>query len=145
MVDKPGGVSFPFQLSGDGSNQVIPAAVAAPPGQRLMGVAMESFINLGPNISGDQILELTCPHAFAKVVDEYIKEMGIEWPSIFEGNNIYLPENPFGLLCRFPSKVLCGLLRLLIIDLQMETLVQQQAFGIWDLVPGKTVQQGLVQ
>jgi hypothetical protein len=78
MVDKPGVVSFPFQLSGDGSNQVIPVAVAAPPGQRLMGMAMESFINLGPNISGDQILELTCPHAFAKVVDEYIKEMGIE-------------------------------------------------------------------
>jgi mannosyltransferase OCH1-like enzyme len=101
MVNKPGVVSFPFQRHN--SNQVTVAAASAPPGHRLFGMAMEFFINQGAGIGFDSILEATGPHGFAKVVDEYIKEMGIKRPPIYGGSekepggNIRFPrKNPMG-------------------------------------------------
>jgi hypothetical protein len=94
MVDKPGVVSFPFQL--DDSAQVTTAMVSGPPGHRLMGMAMESFIALGPEIGTLPNLEAAGPHEFAKVVDEYIKAVGIEREPIYTGTIGYPPENPSG-------------------------------------------------
>jgi mannosyltransferase OCH1-like enzyme len=105
MVNKKGVVSFPFQRHD--SNEVTVAAASAPPGHRLFGMAMEFFINQGAGIGSNHILEATGPHGFSKVVDEYMKEVGVERPQIYSGSkqsgNTTLHQYPNGNI-RFPRK-----------------------------------------
>lgn len=67
------------------SNQVTVAAASDPPGHRLMGMAMEYFIGLGEEAGTGPVL--VGPHGFAKVVDMYLREIGVDQPSIWEDNN----------------------------------------------------------
>ena len=89
MVDEPGMVSFPFKNRGTTDNEVNGAAMSAPPRHRLMGLALETFVQLGPSIGTLHNLEAAGPHIFARIVDTYLAEIGVEIPSIHDGNSPY--------------------------------------------------------
>ena len=69
------------------SNPVTVAVASAPLGHRLMGMAMEYFIGLGEEAGTGPVLHTVGPHGFAKVVDMYLREIGVDQPSIWEDNN----------------------------------------------------------
>ncbi|KAL3802526.1 hypothetical protein HJC23_012545 [Cyclotella cryptica] len=95
MVDTPGVVSFSMKLPDD---QVNGAAMSAPPRHRLMGLALENFIAKGPDIGTLNNLGAAGPHAFAEIVDLYLKEVGVDTPPLSEGYNVYTdPSNWSGL------------------------------------------------
>ncbi|KAL7478475.1 hypothetical protein ACHAW6_004240 [Cyclotella cf. meneghiniana] len=95
MVDAPGVVSFAMKLPDD---QVNGAAMSAPPRHRLMGMALENFIAKGPDIGTLNNLGAAGPHAFAEIVDSYLKQVGVYAPPLSEGYNVYTdPSNKSGL------------------------------------------------
>jgi mannosyltransferase OCH1-like enzyme len=81
MVDEPGVVSFPF-LHGR-ENQVNGAAMSAPPGHPLMKMALDSFIDLGQDISWMNNLIAAGPARMGIVTDEYLKTLGMDLPPLF--------------------------------------------------------------
>lgn len=88
MVDTPGVASFPWKLE-VGGNQVSGAAMSAPPGHRLMGLAMESFIGKGDKLRTEANLWAAGNVAFANATDYYFKELGIDLPPIYKKFNPY--------------------------------------------------------
>ena len=89
MVDEPGMVSFPFKRASTTDNEVNGAAMSAPPRHRLMGLALETFAQLGPSIGTLNNLEAAGPHIFARIVDTYLAGIGVEIPSMYDRNSPY--------------------------------------------------------
>jgi len=85
MFDDPGTVSFPLKNYSCEDKQVNVGAVSSPPGHRLMKMALDYFVSLGPDINTIHYLYATGPVAFATVTDYYLKEIGANLSPIHEG------------------------------------------------------------
>jgi len=85
MFDDPSLVSFPLKNPSCEDKQVNVAAISSPPGHRLMKMALDYFVSLGPDINTLHYLNATGSAAFATVTDNYLKEIGVDLPPIHEG------------------------------------------------------------
>ena len=80
MTNQPGTVSFPGH--GIDTREVNGHMMSSPPHHRLMELALETFVNEGPEIATFGNMFAAGPIIFGQITDKYFDEVGIKLPSL---------------------------------------------------------------
>lgn len=86
MVDIPGVISFPVMPNF--THEVNGNAMSAPPHHRLFEHALETIIDIGPEITNLNNLQAAGPGIMARITDEYFEEIGVKLGPIHKGDSI---------------------------------------------------------